>query len=442
MSPPVSPVPTGQTLPASTEVVIIGGGIAGIAAAHELAGRGTAVLLLEKGVIAGEQSSRNWGWCRQQNRDLRELPLAQLALRIWGGLDAEIGEETGFRRAGLVYGATEPRDLAQWEAWGEAARGLGMVTRMLSGAETAAMLPGNARSWLGGLHSPTDGRAEPALATPALARAAQRRGAVLVQGCAVRALETQAGRISGVITESGSVRCQAVLVAGGAWTGAFLRHHGLRFLQASVKSTSFCTVAAPSVTEGGVAMGDITFRRRLDGGYTVGLSGRGQLQITPRGLMQARAFWPTFLIRRRGLTFSLGRSFLEGPEALRRWRADGISPFELCRRLDPAPDAHLVAFGLARLAAAYPALRGIRAAEAWGGIVDSTPDAIPVISDVAALPGLFISAGFSGHGFGVGPAAGRLAADLIRNDTPCVDPAPFRYERMIDGTRLSAPGML
>jgi glycine/D-amino acid oxidase-like deaminating enzyme len=233
-----------------------------------------------------------------------------------------------------------------------------------------------------------------------------------------------------------------VLVAGGAWTSALLRHHGLRFLQASVKSTSFYTTEAPAVTEGGVAMGDITIRRRLDGRYTVGLSGRGQLQITPRGLMQARAFWPTFRIRRRGLSFALGRSFLEGPEAIRSWQADGISPFERIRTLDPAPDTHLVEFGLTRLAAAYPVLAGIRAEQAWGGMVDSTPDAIPVISGVASLPGLYISSGFSGHGFGLGPAAGRLAADLIRNDAPCVDAAAFRYERMIDGTRLSAPGML
>lgn len=209
-----------------------------------------------------------------------------------------------------------------------------------------------------------------------------------------------------------------------------------------MKSTSFYTTEAPAVTEGGVAMGDITIRRRLDGRYTVGLSGRGQLQITPRGLMQARAFWPTFRIRRRGLSFALGRSFLEGPEAIRSWQADGISPFERIRTLDPAPDTHLVEFGLTRLAAAYPVLAGIRAEQAWGGMVDSTPDAIPVISGVASLPGLYISSGFSGHGFGLGPAAGRLAADLIRNDAPCVDAAAFRYERMIDGTRLSAPGML
>ncbi|WP_431324077.1 NAD(P)/FAD-dependent oxidoreductase [Rhizobium sp. YTU87027] len=442
MSPPVRSVATSDTIPKSCDVVIVGAGMAGIATAWHLARRGTSVAVLEKGVVSGEQSSRNWGWCRQQNRDPRELPLAQLALRIWQDLNKDTGEETGFRRTGLVYASNNMSDVATWEKWGRVAREFGVDTRMLSSAEAAALLPGNSRKWLGGVHSPADGRAEPELAVAAIAKAAQAAGATIVEKCAVRALEASAGCVSGVITEKGPIRCQSVLVAGGAWSGMLLRHHGISFLQASVKSTSFYTVPAPEVTDGGIAMQDVTMRRRLDGGYSVGLSGQGQLQITPRGLMQAKAFWRTFQSRRKGLTYAIGRQFLEGPESLSRWRDDSISPFERIRILDPEPDARLVAKGLQKLQDIYPALQGIRAAQSWGGMVDSTPDAIPVIAPVQSLPGLYIASGFSGHGFGIGPAAGQLAADLIRGDRPCVDPKPYRYERMIDGTDLGKPGMM
>jgi glycine/D-amino acid oxidase-like deaminating enzyme len=255
-------------------------------------------------------------------------------------------------------------------------------------------------------------------------------------------LDIEAGRISGVVTEQGLIRCTAVLLAGGAWSGMLLRHHNIRFLQASVKSTSFYTEPAPSVTEGGLSLQNVTMRRRLDGGYSVGVSMHGQLQITPWGLLQSRAFWSTFLERRKGLTFAIGRQFFEGPEALARWTADTVSPFERIRVLDPAPDQHLIDKGLQRMTENYPQLAGVKIAQAWGGMIDTTPDSIPVIAPVKAQPGLFISAGFSGHGFGVGPAAGRLAADLIRGDDPCVDPAPYRYERMIDGTDLGKPGMM
>uniref|UniRef100_UPI0005B4A42E NAD(P)/FAD-dependent oxidoreductase n=1 Tax=Rhizobium fredii TaxID=380 RepID=UPI0005B4A42E len=152
MSPPVRRVASSQDVPKSADVVILGGGMAGVAAAYELAKRGTSVVLLEKGVIAGEQSSRNWGWCRQQNRDPRELPLAQLALSIWEDLNAEIGEETGFRRTGLVYATTRKADLDTWERWGRVAKDFGVDTRMLGGSECATMLPGNSRSWIGGGH--------------------------------------------------------------------------------------------------------------------------------------------------------------------------------------------------------------------------------------------------------------------------------------------------
>ena len=442
MSPPVAPVASDDTLPAAVDVVVVGAGIAGIAAAYELARKGRTVAVLEKGTVSGEQSSRNWGWCRQQNRDVRELPLAMWGLRRWEELAGEIGRDLGFRRSGLVYATDRPGELADWERWGEAARPFQMQTRMLSGVEAEALTPGSRGGWIGGVHSPTDGRAEPGLAVPALAEAARALGVTVHQRCAVRGLDIAGGRLTGVVTERGRIRADAVLLAGGTWTGLLMRRHGLRFVQASVRSTSFATVAAPAVTEGGLAVPGVTLRRRLDGGYTVGMSGRGLMEISPQALLYARPFWSTFKKRWAGLTVTVGESFVDGPEGFARWSMDAETPFERIRTLDPPPEQRLITAGLTSLGEAYPALKGIGVARSWGGQVDMTPDAIPVISPVDPLPGLFVSAGFSGHGFGIGPAAGRLAADLVSGDAPIVDPRPYRYSRMTDGTDLGAPGLM
>jgi glycine/D-amino acid oxidase-like deaminating enzyme len=442
MTPPLKRIASEDELPHQVDVVVIGGGIIGVAAAWSLASRGTRVAILEKGEVGAEQSSRNWGWCRQQNRDLRELPLAQLSLRMWSTLTQNVGAELGFRRTGLIYATNNPKDLEVWEKWRISAIELGMETSMLTSRQVAELLPGNTRTWLGGVHSPTDGRAEPELVTPAIAEAARLHGATIHQYCAARELETTAGRISGVITERGLVKCSAVLVAGGSWSGMFLRHHGITFHQASVQATSFFTSAGPEVIAGNLSMQDVTIRRRIDGGYTVGLSGVGTIPLAPQGILQVGPFRKMFLERGRSLAFSIGGSFFNGPESLHRWKGDSVSPFESVRILDPAANKKLVASGLARLAAVYPALSGVRPARVWGGMMDSTPDAIPVISSVQSKPGLFIASGFSGHGFGIGPASGRLAADLIRGDTPCVDPKPFRYERMIDESEIEVASMM
>jgi glycine/D-amino acid oxidase-like deaminating enzyme len=431
-----------ESLPAEVDVVVIGGGIVGVMAAWTLAQRGNKVALVEKGVVGGEQSSRNWGWCRQQNRDIRELPLAQLSLRMWETLAQEAGADLGFRRTGLIYATTNPKDIEGWEIWGKKAAELGFKSSLLTAQQVSELLPGNTRQWIGGVNSPTDGRAEPELAAPAIAAAARRLGVTIHQNCAARELETMAGRISGVVTEKGLIRCSAVLVAGGAWSGMFLRHHDVTFIQASVLATSFYTNTAPEVTTGNISMQDVTFRRRVDGGYTVGLSGAGKIPVSPMGIMQFRPFRKMFMSMGRSLRFTIGKSFFTGPESLHKWKADSKSPFEFNRVLNPEADSNLVAKGIARLVAAYPALAGIQAARAWGGMMDSTPDLIPVISPVRNRPGLFVASGFSGHGFGIGPAGGRLAADLIRGDTPCVDPRPFRYERMTDGTDLEVASMM
>ena len=177
-------------------------------------------------------------------------------------------------------------------------------------------------------------------------------------------------------------------------------------------------------------------RRRLDGGYTVGYRGAADFELTPDALRQLRAFWPAYSQGSPGIKVRLGTAFLRGLGQSSTWALDQPSPFEAVRVLDPAPNMGVLNTAFANLKTAYPALAGTKMAEAWAGMIDTTPDAIPVISPVDTLPGLFIATGFSGHGFGIGPAAGRLAADLVAGDRPLVDPAPFRWSRMIDGTRL------
>jgi glycine/D-amino acid oxidase-like deaminating enzyme len=442
MSPPVQPVISDLKLPASADVVVIGAGIAGTAAAYALAKKRLSVALLDKGVVGGEQSSRNWGWCRQQHRDLRELPLAMKSLEIWKGLNAELGVETGFRHTGLLYVTTRHDDFAQWEKWTLRAREYQMHSRILNPSEAKAMTPGSVPDWIGGVHSPTDGRGEPSLASPVLAEAARKLGATIHQNCAARGLDIVGGRVAAVVTEQGIIRTQAVLCAGGAWSSLFCRRHGLRLPQAGVRSTSFATAEAPAVTDGGLSMPDVTIRRRLDGGYTVGLGGRGTVDLSLQGLLYALQFGPTAMKRRKGLNFAVGRSFFRGPEGFANWSFDRVSPFERQRTLDPAADPLLVQEGLTALGEHYPALEGLKVAHAWGGMIDSTPDGIPVISAVDTMPGLYLSTGYTGHGFGIGPGAGRLAADLVAGDPPIVDPHPFRYSRMIDGTDLGAPGMM
>src|SRR3984893_6483994 len=117
MAPRVDPVPSDEALPPRTDVVIVGGGIIGTSAALFLAQRGVSVVLCEKGHIAGEQSSRNWGWCRKMARDPREVPLVIESLRLWERMN-ETGEAgAGVRTCGIMYLGETEADLARLEGW-------------------------------------------------------------------------------------------------------------------------------------------------------------------------------------------------------------------------------------------------------------------------------------------------------------------------------------
>jgi glycine/D-amino acid oxidase-like deaminating enzyme len=106
------------------------------------------------------------------------------------------------------------------------------------------------------------------------------------------------------------------------------------------------------------------------------------------------------------------------------------------RILDPKVDASAISLTRKRAAALLPALGSAPVIGSWAGYVDSTPDGVPVIGEAASLPGLILAAGFSGHGFGIGPGAGRLVADLATGASPIVDPRPYSLSRFGSGRNL------
>src|SRR3984885_3395355 len=142
MGPYVDSVIPDEVLPRATSVAVVGGGIIGTSAALSLAARGIPVVLCEKAYVACEQSSRNWGWCRQTGRDERKMPLIVESLRLWRDMDRLTDSATGFRESGVMYVAESEQDEQRFQAWLEMARPFDIGTRLLRGADLARLMGG------------------------------------------------------------------------------------------------------------------------------------------------------------------------------------------------------------------------------------------------------------------------------------------------------------
>lgn len=430
MPAPLFRIETTPQLPGEADVVVIGGGVAGVFSAYYLARRGLKVALLEKGLVGAEQSSRNWGWCRQQNRDARELPMSTRSLELWERFAAETGEDTGFRRCGLLYLSNNEAEIAGWARWRDFARTVGVTTHMLGAEEAARRGSATGREWKGGVFSPTDGIADPSRAAPVVARAIMKAGGSVHQMCAARGIELEAGRVSGVITEKGTIATKTVVLAGGAWASSFCRQLGIRFPQASVRSSILSVTPGAQGLPDALHTADVSITSRGDGGYTLAISGRARVDVTPQQMRFAREFVPMFLKRRKSLGPGGLKGWQAGHETLARWRMDAPTPMERNRILDPRVDQGLIDETFRRARGLLPELEKTAIASAWAGYIDSTPDGVPAIGEVEGVPGFILAAGFSGHGFGIGPGAGHLVADIITGAEPIVDPLPYRPDRL------------
>lgn len=449
--PALIPVHSDDILPVETDIAVIGGGVVGCFTALELAERGHRVLLLEKGVIGGEQSSRNWGWVRIAMRDLREAPLMLESIRLWQGLDRRIGAESGYVRSGIVFGCEDEAALESHETWlrdfsargfmEELAGGPGMEMVGRAGMDT--LFPGLSFKGEGALHAPVDGRAEPQRVAPRVAEAARARGAVIITGCAVLGLETSGGRICGIETERGPVRCQGVVMAAGVWTSALAGLQGIRLPQLKVLNTVMRTTAPPAdapAPELALWTAKYAFRRRADGGYSVASAGENIFEIVPDSFRFGAAF--AAILRQEWASLRPRLSIVQRDEWLASLRgASGLHALlKTYRVLDPRPAGGTVKRAWQALCRDYPVYRSLGIEQQWAGMIEVVPDAVPVISRVEDCPGLVIATGFSGHGFGISPSAGKLAADLVTGDRPVVDPQPFRITRFSDGSPITVMG--
>lgn len=438
-----TPIRFADELPAEVDIVIIGGGVVGVSSALFLADEGFSVALIEKGRIACEQSSRNWGWVRQQGRDPAELPIMMEANRLWGELDAATKGKTGFKRGGAIYLASSQAQLQKREKWLEIAKQHQLDTRVLSAAQVSELIGQGegAHKWIGATYTPSDGRAEPWQAVPALCELAQEKGVAAIENCAARALEIANGELRGVVTEQGTIRCSQVVLAAGAWSSLFLQRHCVSIPQLSVRSSVSVTGQVPEVLSGNASDETLAFRRRNDGCYTITIRNTHDLFVGPDSFRHILKWAPAISEHWRDtkLRFNAPKGFPDHWSTSRNWAEDAESPFERMRVLSPKPDKSRNEELKTEFAKRFPQLGPPELTHSWAGMIDAMPDVVPIVDRVPQIKGVILATGMSGHGFGIGPGFGRIIAKIAAGKPAGHNIERFRFSRFTDGSKMK-PG--
>ncbi|MCY4150523.1 MAG: FAD-binding oxidoreductase [Gammaproteobacteria bacterium] len=404
-------------LPKAADAVVVGGGIIGCSTAYYLARAGLDVAVCEKGWVGCEQSTRNWGLIRKQGRHPAEIPLIIRSLKLWHELSARADRDIGFRVNGTLYlSETEKRHEAN-RKWLEHARAFDLDTKMLGTEQLRTVAPGIRNQTKDALFTPSDASADPHLAMQALADLVIKEGGQILEQCAVRGVDVEAGRVAGVITEHGHIRAPSVVCAGGAWSGYFCRHLGIRLPQLKVISSVMQSLPTDYVLGPALWSQGMGLRRRPDGSYIVAPAGKADCPITPDFLRYARSYLPIYRNSKEAVKLQMTRRFLTELSWPATPSTEHRSPFECERVLDPKPNHALLEETLGKLGSTFPELANIRVSRTWAGMIDVMPDELPVIDEYRSLPGLVISTGYSGHGFGIGPGAGQATADLVLGKT-------------------------
>jgi len=399
----LAPAPTSRPDVATQrpDVLVVGGGVIGCSTAYHLALQGASVTVVDTRGVGASQSSKSWGFCRQQGRDLRELELMQEAMRRWRGIEEELGFSVGWQNAGNLALCDTEKRYNQFKTWMPMAAKYGLDTEMLDEKGVKDLFPSLAGKWLGGVWTASDGTADPLSATNAFARAAELRGANFrLFAPQVKELVVEDGSVTGIRLADGSVMSAGMtVVAAGAWTSEVLGNV-FTLPQLRVRATAAQTERLTDLGEDfagfpaiGVWAPRCSFRKRVDGTMT----------IADGGYAEEHDF-EVYASTRFGWKYLPG--YLKNPINVN-------IVHDITHRRDPNPNPKRIDQAVSTFEKMFPTMPQLRIKETWAGHIDMTPDMVPVIDCAGGLPkGLVVSTGYSGHGLGIAPAAGRLTADL------------------------------
>jgi glycine/D-amino acid oxidase-like deaminating enzyme len=428
------------SIPSKVDVVIIGAGIMGLATAYFLSSEGLSVLVLEKNLIASQQSSRNWGFIRTQDRDFSEIPLSLHAQILWEEFSKTSPTDFNWRRRGCLYAANDQNQMTHFEKWAHEASDHGVETKVLSASEFRRLAPLVAQTPLGGMWTASDTQADPEKACASLAFKAKAAGASIVEGIGAVSIDIAAGSVCGIETEKGYVATSTVVVAAGATSHRLLRTVGINIPQQTVRNSVALTQPLPELLEPCFCGFGIGLRQRLDGSCIITDEALCDIDLTLDSFRNFSAFVPSFKQNRKSFSIHVGRPLMEDVGRLLsgQQRHSAVQP----RNPHIPPNLKRLEGARKRMQELFPTAPKIELSKQWAGMIDVTPDALPIIERHPDVTGIIVATGFSGHGFGLGPAVGDIVADLVLGKTPKVNISAFKSGRFRDGSKPTSAGTI
>jgi sarcosine oxidase, subunit beta len=367
----------------NAEVIIIGGGIIGNSAAYYLAKKGCSVIVLEKSDSIGNGgSSRNGGGVRQSGRDKRELPLAMYGVKnLWPHLKDELEMDVEYYQEGNLRLGKTVEHLKILNGLTDSASSLGLDVRMIDTGESRQICKFLSEEVIGASWCPTDGHANPMLATLAYYRKARKLGVCFITGEEVIAIRKVKDRARQVVTTDHIYEGETIILAAGYDSRRIANTIGLDVPVNQALLEVLVTEAQPPMFYQmlGTAMADFYGHQSTHGSFVFG----------------------------------------------------GSSGFEGVNRDNGTPSSSsLTASCICRgIMKYFPVLADVKIVRTWAGWMDDCADHVPVISKVEEVPGLVLACGFSGHGFGISPTVGTLLSEMVVEKQTCLDISAFRHDR-------------